>query len=224
MPSSDLIRADFYGRPVSLHIIEGGEWVTADVAAPLLELADRRKVSNLFNRHRAEFVEGSDFALVTLRPRSGDEARTQGRKVLAFSLDGLEYLAMLTRSRAGAKLRRWCVDTRKALRGGGRIVTPVQVDLLRAEVEKLNARLVEAHADHAKQVREMFSRLCLSNERMASAFGAGLGERGRQKRAEQALRHELDIGQRFLTPDGRHPSLGGERGGDLIGPAVGGEN
>jgi len=211
--SSDLIRADFYGRPVALHIIEGGEWVTPDVIAPLLELADRRKVANLFGRHKADFLEGVEYRYADICVPG---SRTQTRKVLAFSLDGVEHLALLTRSRAGTKLRRWCIDTRRALRKGeAAIVTTAQVDALRGEVERLSARLIEAQADHTKNLQRVAETLMATNDKMASALGAALAHRKHQKAHQRALQAELDIGQRFF------PGIDSRRDGGSIGPVAG---
>lgn len=132
--------ADFYGLPIEvLRAHEGSaEWVAADVVAGMLGYSSSKRVTELFRRHRDEFIDG-EFTYAVMET-CGRGTRSQGRRRLIFSMRGVEHLALLARTEVGRKVRRWAVDRMEAERAGGRFVTADQL-------ARLEARLVELAAD-----------------------------------------------------------------------------
>lgn len=200
MSEFEIMTGDFYGRTVRFHRDGEHVWFTAEQAAGPLGLSSAKQVRKLFANHKAEFLADIEYGYPTLavaysNPSEGPEGMRR-QKVLVFSLQGIDHLALLVRNEVGVKVRRWTVDLRQALRNREKaIVDPVK---LAEKVLDLQRQLNDAHERHKSDLRRVTDQLLGNNEALASALGAAFRMRRYQKEREAALRAELEIGQRFF--------------------------
>lgn len=229
MSDSSLVRsADFEGKVIPLHARGGEEWATCDIVADLLGYEGSRrskanKVAKLYRTHRAEFL-GSEVQHAFVGVEVGIQnphlaaPRVQRHRKLIFSLSGIDHLAILSRTAAGIRVRRWCVDRMEAARRGDRVVTADQLGALRSHVEQRDAlhaaevsglrAIIEALAKGqqiglennlatTKLLREVISH---SGKLLAMAKLLPETEAERIERALDVEKRERANGQRFLTP------------------------
>lgn len=168
---NEIVRQDYFGASVEFRRDAGSGdlWITAEQAAPLLGLSSPRAVRKLFSDNGSEFIEGVEWARVTIKvaTRSGTNGSgpAQSKSVLVFSLAGLDHLALLTRNEKGSKLRRWVVDLRQGLRSGQVVVADAaRVAHLEGVVSRLFSALdrmtgiVDVHASNAGRLLSYLSR------------------------------------------------------------------
>lgn len=136
---NEIASFDFEGRPFEFRQVDGEWWATTDEASTALGYADKRRVSDLYNRHRDEFSD-SEATVLVLQTVDG-----KSRKVRVFSPDGLRLLAVLARTPLGKRFRRWLLDIARRLYQGARLVTPDQLD----------AAIAKVRAEYDGQVRQL---------------------------------------------------------------------
>lgn len=180
--SNEIVKVQFLDREIAARSIEGDLWFTAREVAEMLEVeGGHRVVLNLFNDHKAEFLE-SESTVMRIMTVDG-----KSRRARLFSAKAVDLLAVLARSPRGVEVRRWCVDLRERLRSGESAeITREQWDAMRAEFAAL-----KAERDHLRLERgnaQVDLRLALeANAGMSKLASQVLTIRKREKSHEREV-------------------------------------
>lgn len=195
---NEIIKVQFLNREIAARSIEGDLWFTAREVAEMLEVeGGHRVVLNLFNDHKAEFLESESSVMQIM---TGAGVRRSAR---LFSAKAVDLLAVLARSPRGVEVRRWCVDLRERLRSGASAeITREQFDALKSERDLLVADRNEWRAralDGEMRIGRMegrFEGLCVLLESRVSRDAGNVSDAkkhpdlmaiGRDKRRRDAL-------------------------------------
>jgi prophage antirepressor-like protein len=90
--------------------LDGVEWVSAADVARALGYARANKVSQIYERHEAEFTDS--MSMLMMRPDLGPQNGVPGQMRMnrMFTLRGAHLIAMFARTEKGQKFRRWVLD------------------------------------------------------------------------------------------------------------------
>lgn len=174
---NEVTRFEFEGHALEFQKIDGELWLNADEAAEALGYADRRKVVNLYNRHRAEFLP-SETCVLNLRTQPA-----QGRRVRLFSLSGLDHLGLLAKTERGVALRRWTVDLRAKFRENGDRFADLVAHIKAVEAE--NKALRETLTEDRRHFLGTLGEMAASSKAIASLASQIMNERKQQKAVEE---------------------------------------
>ncbi|MDT8851692.1 hypothetical protein RN053_14415 [Pantoea dispersa] len=86
----------------------GKIWFTGEQLAELLDYADSKKISNIYNRHKDEFTE-SVTCILNVRTCSNNN-EIHYIKVMAFSARGSHLIGMLSRTKVAKELCIWLLN------------------------------------------------------------------------------------------------------------------
>lgn len=198
--STETLTLSFESTPVPFRRSER-EWVvTAEDVADALGYSDRRKVLNLFDRHKDEFLS-SESTVLDLRTVDG-----KTRQVRCFTAKGLEHLAILGRTETCVRFRRWLLDdVLPLLKGeGSDLLADMhrRVEAVCTENAELRVMLRDAETRaYGDRLRFLgFAEVQVSN---AARLLARARNQPLEDEATRALRHEIEARERgvgFLTP------------------------
>ncbi|POW59846.1 hypothetical protein C3408_03465 [Candidatus Pantoea alvi] len=87
---------------------DGKIWFTGEQLAELLDYADSKKISNIYNRHKDEFTESMTCILKVRTCSNNNEIHYI--KVRAFSVRGSHLIGMLSRTKVAKDLRIWLLN------------------------------------------------------------------------------------------------------------------
>lgn len=159
----------FESHALTLQQVAGEWWASTDEATEALGYANRRKLLNLYKRHESEFGAG-ETAVLDLRTNSEtapDAASRVGNfsAVRFFSPRGLQHLAILGRTPACVRFRRWILDVITALSSGdAALVSREQIEALverrvASAIAAILARLDPLATDHARLADQVKAKL-----------------------------------------------------------------
>jgi DNA-binding CsgD family transcriptional regulator len=105
-----LIRAEFFGTPVSILDHAGKRWLTAEEVGRCLGYSEptaRTGITNVYNRHADEFTESDSCAIKLM-------AQGQHREVRIFSATGCIKLGFFAHTPTAKEFRAWAAVTLEA--------------------------------------------------------------------------------------------------------------
>jgi len=87
---------------------DGKIWFTGEQLAELLDYADSKKISNIYNRHKDEFTE-SMTCILKVR-KNGINNSLRDMSVRLFSPRGAHLIGMVSRTKVAKDLRIWLLN------------------------------------------------------------------------------------------------------------------